>query len=546
MCITLLKYFFGRFFENDVIQSNGDTITTVVRALSIAATPGLMLAFFLQNQYPQRSLWGRVEDHYFFVLYSMLVMAGVSIIEWEMLFPDRLDFLILTPMPLRGIEMLGAKAGALASFLGIFLVSANLFGAFVLPAVSRGQFWRQVSAQALAVACAGAFGALAVLAAGGLLLCVLPARAFRMISPALQMLLTAALGLFFVHYLRFGDSLDKVLRSPSRYIQGVPSFWFLGMYEHVLHGSSAPGFALPMMHHGLWAIIITSVIVIVTYPFAWVRMRCMAVEGEAGLRKRPAASMTGLVTNVVSPGPRRAVVYFIGQTMARNSRYQVYLAVYCGVGIALAIACATTFIGSGNGLKLAISIVGLHAVLPLLLFWAVAGLRMAFALPLNLPARWMFRTTGADREACISAARLWAMTCSLSILFVLLPLLWLAGLNARELFVQAVCGVCLCVIMVDGLLFADRGIPFTQPRSPDKTSLPLMLTLFIGVLPVFCFAMIHMEEWLEKNPVWLLWSFALVPTFHVTLSMLRRRSQPVLEDGDEIEGEFQLLNLGAE
>jgi hypothetical protein len=186
--ITLTVYFFRRFFENDVIEASGDTLTTVVRALSIVAAPGLLLGFFMQIQYPQRAAWGRIEDHYIFVLYSLLVMAGVAIFEWEMLFPDKLDFLVLSPLPLRRRETMGAKTAALGLFLGLFLFAANVFGALLLPAVSKDNFWRQLWAHSLAVACSGAFGALAILAAGGLLICILPARAFRVISPILQTL----------------------------------------------------------------------------------------------------------------------------------------------------------------------------------------------------------------------------------------------------------------------------------------------------------------------------------------------------------------------
>src|ERR1700736_844088 len=89
---TLVGHFFRRFFDNDTVQVDGDTLTTVVRAVSIVAVPGLMFAFFLQNQYPRRPLWGRIEDEYFFVLFSFVVMGAVSIFEWEMLFADRLDF----------------------------------------------------------------------------------------------------------------------------------------------------------------------------------------------------------------------------------------------------------------------------------------------------------------------------------------------------------------------------------------------------------------------------------------------------------------------
>ena len=96
----LVDHFFRRFFDNDTLQVDGDTQTTVVRALSIVAVPELVITFFLQLLYTPkpflRPTWNVIEDHYFFVLFSFVVMGAVSIFEWEMLFPDRLDFLVLT------------------------------------------------------------------------------------------------------------------------------------------------------------------------------------------------------------------------------------------------------------------------------------------------------------------------------------------------------------------------------------------------------------------------------------------------------------------
>jgi hypothetical protein len=112
----LVDHFFRRFFDNDTLQVDGDTQTTVVRALAIVAAPGLMIAFFLQILYPakpfQRPPWLVIEDHYFFVLFSFVVMGAVSIFEWEMLFPDRIDFLVLSPLSLKPVQMLAAKAAA--------------------------------------------------------------------------------------------------------------------------------------------------------------------------------------------------------------------------------------------------------------------------------------------------------------------------------------------------------------------------------------------------------------------------------------------------
>jgi len=115
----LVDHFFRRFFDNDTLQVDGDTQTTVVRALSIVAVPELLISFFLQLLYTPKPFprppLSVIEDHYFFVLFSFVVMGAVSIFEWEMLFPDRLDFLVLNTLSLEPLELLAAKAMALTA-----------------------------------------------------------------------------------------------------------------------------------------------------------------------------------------------------------------------------------------------------------------------------------------------------------------------------------------------------------------------------------------------------------------------------------------------
>src|SRR5882757_6515702 len=257
----LTHHFFRRFFDSDTVQVEGETLTTVVRAIAIVTAPGLICAFFLQNQYPRRSQWGAIEDHYFFVLLSFVVMGAVAIFEWEMLFPDRSDFLILTPLPLKPLQMLAAKAAALIAFLTLFLVSCNLFGTLILPAVSKGAFYRQLTAHACAVLLAGLFAALFFLALGGVLLCVLGAARFRMLSPVVQMFSMAAIVLLMLQYFRYGDSLQNWLDEPLGLIRWMPPLWFLGVYEQLLHGGAAPPFAREMARYAIVATLASAAVV---------------------------------------------------------------------------------------------------------------------------------------------------------------------------------------------------------------------------------------------------------------------------------------------
>jgi hypothetical protein len=539
----LVEHFFRRFFDNDTLQADGDTRTSVVRAFAIVAVPGLMFAFWLQNQYPQRGLWGAIEDQYFFVMFSVVVMGMAAIFEWEMLFPDRLDFLILSPMSIKPRQMLGAKALALAEFIGLFLAGCNVCGMLMMPAISKMGFWRHVFAHSAAVLLGGLFAALLFIAIGGVLLCVLSASQFRVVSPVVQTLSVMILGLLLLQYVQYADSMKQMLSGPLGWMRWEPTMWFLAVYERLLHGDAAPAFARELSGYAYRAVGLCAVVALVTYPMAWERMRRAAIEGAARQQSEPPQWIAKLVHRVVTKPGERAVFHFIGQTITRNNRYQVYLSMYCGTGLAFAVACAVTLHAKGEW---SLSQKGLHALMPLLVFWTVAGLRAAFALPLNLPAAWVYRVTrvtDAAMNECADAARRWAFVSAMAVAACVAVAFVGLGWNARQVFVSIVCGVALAVLLTDAFFMFLQSIPFAQPRMPGKTSLPLMLTLYIGVLPVFLFEMVRLEMALERSVPKLLMVACAVAAVHALLLRLSRVPAESEEEMEGYEGEFQLLNL---
>ena len=543
---VLVRHFFRRFFDSDTIKIEGETLTTVIRAVSAVAVPGLMVAFFLQNSYPQRSLWGAIEDQYFFVLFSFVVMGGAAVIEWDMLFPDRLDFLVLSPLPVKPYQLLRAKAAALAGFLALILFGCNVFGAMVLPIVSKGDILRQMYAHSVAVTLAGLFACLCLLALGGVMICFLGAARYRALSPAVQMLAVTVLLLLLIHYGKVGDSLQWWLRSPAGLARGFPPLWFLGLYEALLRGSAAPAFAWPMAGYAVRATLLMAGVVVLTYPVAWARMRRLALEGTSIQRRQPARWPQRVSNRLATRPAERAVFYFIGQTLARNNRYQVYLAIYAGTGLAVAIGCAVSLHAGSRGVVAALSNQGLHAVMPLLLFWVIAGLRAAFAFPVNLSAGWIFRLSGASVLDCAAAARTWTFGLGMGVICVILGALRAAGWNLHDLLVQLVCGLCMCVLFTDGFFFLQRSVPFNQPRMPGRTSLPLFLTLYIGVFPPLIYGVIFLEGKLEASLMKLV-SLALgTLLMHAGISLLKDASVEVEEEMEPYEGEFQLLGLSFE
>src|SRR6202012_2064287 len=114
------------------------------------------------------------------------------------------------------------------------------------------------------------------------------------------------------------------------------------------------------------------------------------------------------------------------------------------------------------------------------------------------------RVTNAAMNECAEAARRWALVCALGAVTSVAALLAGLGWNPRQILVQIVCGVCLAILLTDAFFMFLQSIPFARPRMPGKTSLPLMLTLYVGVLPVFLFEMVRLEVALERSVVKLL------------------------------------------
>lgn len=535
----LMVHFFRRFFDNDTVQVDGDTTTTVVRALAIVAVPGLMLAFFLQNQYPRRDVAGRWDDEYFFVLLTFVVMGAVTVFEWEMLFPDRSDFLVLTPLPLGQGQVMTAKVSALCCFLALFLASASLPGSLMYSLVAKGRFFRQLLAHVAAVGLGGLFLSAALVTMGGLLRCVLRDRQFRIVSAALQTLVTGCLVLLVVQYGRYGQSLHLLLAQPGR-ARWMPPLWFLALYERLLHGSAGPAFARALTPWALWGTGVALMLTAATYPGAWARMRRMVLEGEARPRKAPLAIFSRAICVVVRAPQERAMFYFVGQTMQRVARYHVYLAMYGGTGLALALACGVVL--RSETATPSLSTFGMHAVFALLCFWVVAGLRTAYAFPETLAARWVFRVAGPDDRDLAAAGKRWASLATAGLLFSSVVALAAAGWSARSLLVQTICGGCLAVF-VTGSFFYARAAPLIQPRMPGRSNFALFLTLYLGVLTPFLFGIVYGESRVEGE----LWLLVPIVTSTVLLHLaVRHLSHKPMEAEEEMEGydgEFQLLNL---
>ena len=101
-----------------------------------------------------------LDEKCLFIYFSMVVIGFVAVLEWDALFPDRRDYLILTPLPIKAGTLFVSKVGSLCIFLVLFSVFVNALPAVLYPLFfgrGIGQAIRFILSHALSVFAGNAF-----------------------------------------------------------------------------------------------------------------------------------------------------------------------------------------------------------------------------------------------------------------------------------------------------------------------------------------------------------------------------------------------------
>ena len=160
----LARHFFGRFFDNDLVSADGDMRATVVNILAILSAPGMLLPFLFYVKYVNmadlpmyvRDLASLGEKE-FFICFSMTVMGLVTVIEWEMLFPDRRDYRQSGAPPYPAAHHVRRENRGPAGVSDVFSLAINAFSPIMFPAVVTARRARLLGAGHLRAATSSAF-----------------------------------------------------------------------------------------------------------------------------------------------------------------------------------------------------------------------------------------------------------------------------------------------------------------------------------------------------------------------------------------------------
>ena len=539
--LLLTKHFFRRFFDNDVISPNGDGHEHLSTILAAMAVPGLFISTLLAMRYlnplasPGERLLFSLPDKLLLFSGSMFVMALVTVLEWDALSLDARDHEILGTLPIERRVLAQAKLASLVQFVAVFAVAINAVPAVVYPSVFMAQLpigilralWVLVAFAAVSLA-ASAFGFAAVLAVRETLRALCGPRVFRRLSTPVQF--TGVLALASAILLLPAVPSRGVMTafsSGSAWLDAWPPVWFVGLYETITASTilEAPGTDAPSprgywtaeddraaraAYHGMDArfrdFAITAVVALATcwaialLMFALVARRHVEPPpaGRPGRLRRAAPALAARL--LVRRPLAQAGFFFTLQALLRSADHRLYFAGYLagGAGAALVIAGPRLLPGLTEPGQPELQAV--FVVQMVVTAFVIAGLRAAFALPVTLPANWVFQVCWiGDARWYQMGVRAAVGVLLAAFLCALLPLhvIWLEFPAALT---HLAIGWLAAMLAAELLILGSRHLPFTCAYAAGRGNLKTWWAAYLAAFLAYTGGFAAIERYAFADP----------------------------------------------
>lgn len=496
----------SRLFESELFARDTDAAQFAIWATALLATPPILVAVQMMFDYavfarrPGELTSAVMSTHrLFFILYGMLAVALFTSVIWDALVPERRDYEVLGPLPVRPRTIVAARLAAVSGLALLFTLAVNVPAAAVygLVASSAATPIRALAtpfAHAVATTAGGIWIFFTLLLVRSVLMWVIgPARAARL-AVVLQLVIAVLLvevflflpGLLFW----FTPALIAGQRSGGGAVLAAPPVWFLGLYEKLLLSDSM--FYATGARSALTWLAITAMLAGITYVMSTAASVSRILETPASRRRPQSNRVVDIGARLVGSENGRAIYRFTLASLTRSHRQAFVVAMYVGAGLAWAAVGLIDTAARGRGVALGEPAAHLLAPPLVLTYFAVFGMRAAFAMPTDLGANWIFRMTD-DRDPSravdgVSAALVMTCVAPISALVALLgSLLWgpVRGCAAGALHLAL--GALLCEVTLVGW----RKLPFTCSQAPGSATLRSRLPFYLAGLIVFAYRGAH-------------------------------------------------------
>jgi len=515
--VHLVRLFLGRIFYGNGDAGEGELPFGAGVLLALLPLPGGFYAVFLFEKYSSLLEWMRGEqirepltaampEEYFFIVLSVVVTGLVSVWRWDSIFPDRRDHANLVPLPLRTGAIFLSNLIAVLLLAAILAIDVNLASAFLFPLAlgasvnSFGFFVHFLGVHALVVIMASVYSFFAVLLTIGLLMAMLPYPLFRRFSLYLRAAIIAGLVATPATSFAVPTALD---RWPNTVVHLLPPVWFLGLSQRLGHVASPQLAALART--ALIASAITLVASVIIYAISYGRFfaRIPEVANDAG-RTRPEGFswIYKLLDRTVLTSPfDRGGYRFVVKTLLRSEPHTLTLGGFCALGFVLAAQfLVSAFNGrhSGAGTVLSPELLALPLILS---YCTLVGIRLAFEVPIELRANWIFQFNidKTNGDAASLATKMMLSFVLPWVFAIVLPLsvcLYGLGAGLLESFVVTTWSF----LLARALVLRFRKLAFTCAFPPFRESAVVLAISYVLGFFVFVVLTANLEYWALFSP----------------------------------------------
>jgi hypothetical protein len=543
----LTTVFYNRFFENDTVSPGGGFQTNIYQVAGFLIATGWFVAYFLTppmlklTSLPpmEQTDWAIHTLRLFFTACSFAIVGFAAIFEWDMLFPDRRDFLVLGTLPVPLGEMFAARLAALAVLLAVLVAAFNVFPILMMIAVSiivpslRGTATAQAAAQLAATGAAALFALVSVAALQGLLIALLTPRAFARVSPWIQMLGMSAMVLCVMLYPLYSLLLKPALDRHELWPWLLPPAWFAGVYDLVLQ-PPASRFA-HFGEHGLAVLAAAVAAAAVGWGCGYRRYYSRTLENEQPAMRRRPWTWPALFTR---SSEERAIAAFTAKTFTRSQKHRLLLATYISVG--LSVGCLFALAVQDG--RVVVSRSGIRVFPFFIVFFVISGFRALSQFPAELGANWVFRLSEAEwTEAARRAIRKQAVVTGLLPSLALMTPLQFAVWGWREAIVHTAFQLLAGALLVEVFFWRFDKVPFTCPYFAGRSNLALTAGLYIYGFTTYSFNLADLEQLVVGNGMYRFAVFAIGGGLLLWFWLHRNPPSTVRFDADEPA--IQPLNL---
>ena len=525
--LVLFRLFLSKIIDLELLSVDGDPIKLLGQLASLLAAVSFLLCtplILASGKIEEGDLW---TTEHLLIATSMLVAGLFSVLNWDSIFPDRRDLMVLGSLPLAARTIFMAKLAASATVLYVSVLALNVFTGMLWPlyfpaaggvlAILRsfGAYWTTILAAAV-------FPFLLVVTVHGLASHVLPRQHFLRLSSFIQV---AALCFFLGMYI-LEPSLETpgLLGAPEnqRLLAWLPSYWFLGLF-HQLDGYTGPSQQIFTVLAGrAWialAVVVPGAVIILLLSY-FRTLRKIVEEPEIAPSYQPLTWIP-----IRGHSLERALLSFCLRTLLRSRVHRAILSFYLGIGFALVLSYIRVAYALDKSSQIAVhSLVEAPplAASILILCLGVGGMRIAATIPVTLQANWIFRITEVySPRVYLSAVRHAFAVLGVFPIWLAAAIYFLAAWPLRfgmeHLLLLALLRMILAEISVCGF----RKIPFTCSYLPGSGNLHYVFWVFALLLLPLINAGAQMELHMLDS---LLGYSAIVAALSLMLALVRWRT----------------------